>query len=265
MKLFKRILPALLLVATTAFAAYAITKDQVNQKIAELLLPINDQNTNAQLVFTDLKIDDVRTLDFGMDASLIKIGKENTLDFKLKNISYHYNNGINPLVTAEVMFKYDLLKGFGQGAINEMASNFEEMTTGFVDEFTKTYGEAAKLDVAMDELTKDQNGNVVSAKAHLNVVIDFNKLPAEVSPEDIEFKSIQIVLSADHSQVGGRVQSVLNPLHGSFSEDQVGLKEYIEKLLNEDKETYEFIGIAVAFIDKIATQLVEHKYEEENP
>lgn len=248
-----------MLVSSVAVAATSLfTPAEVNQKIVELLAPLNNQNTALSVAFTDLNVSETRALDFNVDAKLSKIGTQNKLFLNLKNASYHYNNGVNPTVSGELSAQFDLVKAFGQEALNSVSGELENITKNFISEYGKKYGEAATLDVGVDELQKDENGNVTAARMHMSVTLDYAKLPAELKVEDVEIQSLSVALGANRGGFAGQVVMVLNPLNKNFNADQPGLKEYIEKLLNGDKDTFDMIQSTAALVDSFAAWLVEY-------
>jgi hypothetical protein len=259
--ILKKVTPFLLVFSSLALAAGIITKDEVNAKVAALIAPFNNATTVSLIHFGDLNVDAVRALDFSITAIFAKKGPENELVLKLQNTSYHYGDGTAPTVTGDLSLQLDLVKVFGQKSLNDLSSELDSLVKQTVADYSKKYGAAVSLDIAVDELNKDAQGDFDSAKLHLNATIDFNQLPANLKAEDVEFKALNVLLSVSKKDLGAKVQVALNPLNKYFKTDEPGLKEYIEKLLNEDSETYKNIFETASFLDGFATDLVTKKAE----
>lgn len=263
--LFKKAVPFVLIFSSVAIAAGLITKEEVNKKVSALVAPYNNATTKLELSFTDLNVDAVRALDFGVNALVNKKGSNNELTLVLQNASYHYGNGSAPTVQGQLSFQLDLVKALGQENVNQYGGSLDELAKSLVAEYGQKYGAAAVLDIAMEDMQKDAAGNFVSAKLRANAVIDFNQLPANMKPEDVELKEVQASIAISKGGAAINLKLTLNPLYKGFSADQPGLKELIEKLLNEDKATYDSVGQLLKMLDGIATYLVEMKPEPVQP
>ena len=237
-------------------ATVLITKDEVNKKVATLIAPYNTATTQMSLAFTDLNIDDIRTLDFGVQAHVSKTGPKNTVDLKVSNVAYHYGNGVNPTVSGKLVLKTNLVKWIGQEAINGMAADFEDIAKNALASMTEDYGDAVKVKAVVDNLQRDANGNVLSARVRISAVLDLNKLPGDVAIESVDFKKADMVLAATQGGVSGSVKVVLNPWNRSFKSDQNGLREYVLALINDDQEAYQNIVQILGFADQMAESIV---------
>lgn len=260
--LMKKAVPFVFVLSSVAVAAGVITKEAVNAKVAALATAYNNDNTNIQVVFTDLNVDAVRALDFGVKGSVYKKGNQNTLDLKLEGLQYHYGNGENPVLTGKLTGQMDLVTAFGQSFLNSAGSDFEDLVKNSAATFGQSYGDALTVDAKLLDLTKDQAGNVVSAKVAVQGVVDFSKLPATLKVEDVEFKSFQLEMSINRSGVAGAFKTILNPQNKSFSSDQPGMKEAIEKLLNEDAQAYAQINEILKWLNDMADGLVNQKAQQ---
>lgn len=260
--LLKKTTAFLFVFSSLAVAAGLISKKEVNSKIAALIAPFNDQSSVMALQFRDLKVDSVRALDFALNAIVAKKGSENKLILKLQNASYHYGNGSTPTMKGDLSIQLDLAKAFGQNSLNELSDELEKVARSAAEDYSRKYGTAAKIDVGVEDLTKDTQGNFESVKAHINVTIDTNKLPENLKTEDVEFKTLNIRLAVNGQGARAKVLAVLNSRYKRFQEDQMGLKEYIEKLLSEDSVTYQEIYQGAKWINDITTDLVNKKANE---
>lgn len=246
----------------TGFAFSGISLHEVNNKVAALLKPINNDKTQVELQFTDLNIDSDKTLDFGGFLYLSKEGSKNKLVVNLNKVEYHYGDGTQPQFDVSGRVDLDLVKIMGQQNINEMAEGIGEMAIELSKEYTEKYGEAVKVDSAVDELLKDEKGDVRSIKMHFDAALDFSKLPPNIPKETVELKNLRLSVSATRKGFSLQARVILNPLHSSFGKDKAGLKEYIEKLLSEDQETYEGLQQIAEMLSSVAGQVVEIEFKE---
>jgi hypothetical protein len=257
MKSFSKKAAALVLVfSSAAVAATLIGKEEVNKKVAAITAPYNNDKTSIQFAFTDLNVSETRALDFGLSLQVHKVGANNDLLLKADNIAYHYGNGWDPTVTARLSMKLDLVKAFGQDTLNNYGADLEEMVKDMTAEYTQKYGAAATVRATVEELKKDAQGNVESAKIRMAASINFKKLPAGINAEDVEFKNFAVRLSVNKSGIAGALKLTMNPLNKAFDKNDPGLKELIEKLLDEDQETYQSIGQIVEMANSMADSIV---------
>ncbi|HEX7672737.1 MAG TPA: hypothetical protein VF412_01130 [Bdellovibrio sp.] len=260
--LMKKSVPFVFVLSSVAVAAGVITKEAVNAKVGALASAYNNDTTNIQIVFTDLNVDSIRALDFGVKGSVYKKGTQNTLNLKLEGLQYHYGNGENPVLTGKLTGQLDLVTAFGQSFLNSAGADFEDLVKNSAANFGQSYGDALTVQAKLLDLTKDEAGNVVSAKVAVQGVVDFSKLPATMKIEDVEFKSFQLEMSINRSGVAGALKTILNPQNKSFSEDQPGMKEAIEKLLNDDSQAYAQINGIMQWLNQVAEELVNQKAQQ---
>lgn len=247
------------LAAVTVVSMAAISVTEVNSKISALLAPFNTKASTASLTFTDLNIDAVKTLDFGLKGLYWRVGSENELAINVENASYHYGDGSNPRLDVRLTADFNIVKAFGQDTVNDMAEGLADMVEGMAQSYTEKYGEAITFDVAMKQIVKDQNGNVVSAKMSLTATLDFTKLPANLPSDEVEFKSFQLAVDVSQTNILLAGSVVMNPQYKAFHQDQDGLKEYIEALLY--KNTYDRLAELFSMVDDLAKEIVEKKAE----
>jgi hypothetical protein len=256
---FQKTAAFVLIFSSVAIAAGLITKDEVNKKVAAIAAPYNNETTSINVEFTDLNVDTVRALDFGLAAFVSKKGTANELILKLSNAAYHYGDGANPTVTGDLSLQLDMVKAFGQKTLNDAAVDFEEVLKNMAAEYTQKYGAAVTVDAKVEELIKDANGDVESAKIRLGASIDFAKLPASLTAADVEFKSFQAQLGIGRTGATGSLNVVMNPENKAFAADQPGLKEIIEKLLNDDQKAFDDINQMIQFLDGFADSIVNQE------
>lgn len=261
--LIKKAAVSLFVFSSLAIAASFISKEEVNQKVEQILAPFNNATSAMAVRYTELNIDSVRALDFGMNALIAKTGTENKLVLKLQNASYHYGNGTAPTMKANVSFQLNLVKAMGQTNLNNLGKDLDIEVKNIVKGYARKYGKAGALDVGVDELNNDAQGNFESAKLHLYAKVDLNNLPENLKIEDVEIKGFRLLATVNKAGFNAKITVVLNPQFKYFEQDEPGLKEYIEKLLNEDPSAYQKISDAIDFLDKTATRLVNEKSSEQ--
>jgi len=252
--------PVLFAFSSVAVAAAVISKEEVNKKVAAIVAPYNTADTTMSIRFTDLHIDAVRTLDFGLEASVTKKSDINTLDLKLQDIQYHYANG-KPTASGDLSLRLDLVKAFGQETLNEFGTQLDSLAQEMVKEYGKKYGQAAVVKASVEDVKKDAAGNLQSVRFRADVTMDFSKLPADLKPEEVEITAMQMDLTASAQGLGGRFQVALNPHYKGFDADQEGLKEFIEKLLADDKDTYDSLSQTAGLLNSVAEWLVNQQPE----
>ncbi|WP_347358856.1 hypothetical protein [Bdellovibrio sp.] len=260
--LIQKTLSFLLVGSSLAVAAGLITKEEVNKRVSAIVAPYNNQTTAMDIQFTDLLVDDVRALDFGVKATIKKKGPENELALTIENAKYQYGNGTAPMATADLTMQTDLRKAFGQETLDQFGEELDKVAQELAADYIKKYGEAAILDIGMEDVQKDEQGHLKSVSMRMNATIDMSKLPADMKAEDVEVRSVQAVLSISTGGARGQIQVVINPAYKGFDPEQTGMKELIEKLLSDDQETYDGLAKLVESLDGFANWFVNQKAEE---
>jgi hypothetical protein len=249
--------------ATLAIGSLALattfTVQDVNLKVLELVKPFNDASTKMNFAFTTLNVDAVRTLDFGFTGLVSKIGTQNEATLEFKNAQYAYGDGSKPTVDLDVALTLDLVKALGQDVINKYAGEIDGALVEMSKDFVKDYGSAITVSAKTEETRLDAQGNVEFMKLHLNAVMDFTQLPASKPLRDVEFQNLDIVISAGKTGMSITAEIVANPLFKGFDPSQDGMKEYVEKLLVDDQQTYNDLGRYLAIFDSAAAWLVDLK------
>lgn len=255
--IIKKSVPFIFVLSSVAVAAGLISKEAVNQKVATLVAPLVDANTKFELKFTDLNVDTVRALDFGVGGFISKKGSANEMTLSVDKMAYHYGDGTNPTLDVKVNLATDMIKAFGPSLVNELGAELDSTVKDFAKSVAdKKYGDALSVDAKLVELIKDEKGNVLSVKVHVEGAVDFSKLPASIKEEDVEAKAMSADISANLQGLKVSVKLVMNPKNKGFSQGEPGLKEFIERLLNDDKETYSSIQSMAAIINQIANAIV---------
>lgn len=246
-------------VGTAVAATAKFTVQDVNVKIQQLLAPFNNPATKMALAFTKLNIDDQKTLDFGFTGMVSKIGSVNEAKLEFRNAEYAYGDGTKPTVNLDVAMDLDLVKAFGRNMVNELAADLDNMAVDFAKDFAKDYGSAATISAQMVEKLVDANGNVEKIKIHMNAVIDITQIPPTMAREDVEAQELDIVVTATTKGLELQGKFVANPAYRGFKEGENGLKEYVEKLLADDQQTYDELSRILAFVDSASEWLANTK------
>lgn len=250
LKLSRSVMAGAALFTTAAFAA-VVTVADVNVKVANLLAPANDANTQIEAMFTKLSVDSVRATGFGFELRAEEIGTR-TVKFD-GNIDYDYQTlatGDEPRFSGSLALETDFIGAFGQDFVNQMGSSVEQVVMDFVNSFTAEYGAAAQARVTVENMQRDAQGNVVAARVRFDGVVDLAQLPASTALSDVQIKEISAVIEVNfQGQQSARleVSGVFNPAFRSFQKDETGLKELIELLLNDDPSVYQSIGQFVGY------------------
>ncbi len=252
---------SLAITTVSVLSLAAISIPQVNEKVTNLLKPFNNSTTSSKIEFKHLNINTERALDFQAILGYKKSGEQNTFALNMENIEYHYGDGQNPKLNFAGSIELDLIRALGQPFINEMAAHIADISVDLSKQFMAKYGNAVKIDAAVDELKKDEQNNVESVKMHFTAQIDSSQLPNDLKPEDVEFKTLSFAISATRKNMGINGHIIMNPLYKSFRRDQVGLKEFIEGLLNEDAQVYSGLQEFISMIDDVANEIVNRKPE----
>jgi hypothetical protein len=235
----KRLLffPALFL-STMAFASSLNPVQELNEEIQKILLPFQNEKTEARLTFAAIETDAVRALSAKLSGIYKKIGNNNQLEIALNDLSYNYGNGTAPTTNVNLNLNTDLTKILSQDDINDFIPGLEQTIIDAAKGFTEEYGEAISLTVAITDKTQDENGNYTAIAGSILFNIDLAKLPEGKLAQDVPVLSGNAAISV---QVKNGIQItatvISNPQYTGFQENNQGLKEILEKLLAKDAET----------------------------
>lgn len=249
-----------LVAATVAIAAPTDAVKQLNDEIVRILAPFQNPVTKASMNFKTIKTDSVRALEVKLGALYRKIGEQNKLEVKIDDISYAYGNGKAPATKFRGSLGIDLTKLISQKDLNEIIPGIEQMIQDMAKDFISEYGDAATVVAKVTEKRTDAEGNYTSIKAYINARIDLSKLPAEVKLEDVLFTNAMLNVSLDVKKGAGLSASIIsNPEYKGFREDQRGLKEMLDKLLERDPAQIKEIEDLFKSLDDMAGSVVNKK------
>lgn len=246
MNLKKLFLPAILSVA--AISAIAMDIGSVNEKIANLLNPYNTESSKAEVKFQALEANDMRVTQLSATG---RVWMKNQFEASLTmpEFSYAYpTEDSTPELKIKLDLKAQFIAIFGADYLDKLAAEAEELVKSTVEDFVSEYGPAATVDAQVTDLKKDADGHVSSLKLHVDLKIDFSKLPESKPVEKVEVQDLRIDLAVDQSSatLEGKVHP--NKKYFLFQRDQKGLKEIVDGLLNDNKETYDDVMSYVEFV-----------------
>lgn len=255
----KKTLLALGLGVTLATAAFASQSSlqALNSEIERFLLPYQNESTVAKLVFENVLTDENNTLSFALNGLYRKTGSVNFLEVAVQNLSYEYNNGVDPTVNFKGAVGLDLTKVIPQDSINQLVPAIEQLAGEMVKDFTREYGDAVTASVEITDKTQDAAGNYVSIKARIAASIDFAKLPAEKAVDSILLKSGEATISLNVKE-GVKLEGfvVNNVLYKGFQKDGKGMKQTLDALLARDPKELAEIESIFKGIERAATSIV---------
>jgi len=93
----------------------------------------------------------------------------------------------------------------------------------------------------------------------LDGALDLNKLPAGKPANDELIKAVHLELTMSRDGAKFSLHLVSNPGYKGFAKDERGLKEWLELLLKQDKNTLAELVQYFQMIDSLAGQLVDGK------
>jgi|GEM_PF-4554210 len=244
--------------AGAAFAADDNTLEQLNAEVVNILAPYQNQATSAKLTFGAVETDSERAVKVSLNGLFNKIGPLNHFNLKLDNLSYNYGDGTKPTTVFKGSVDLDFTKLIPQDQINKMIPLAAEMVEQFAKSYSaEDYEDAASVHGVVTSTTVDGRGNYTGLSAFLSAKIDLAKLP-ERTPKDSVIAT-EVVVSLDiNLKTGVKVDGyiVSNPAYYGFKQDEVGLKELLDKLLARDEDAMASIQSYAEEINRDAEYVV---------
>lgn len=231
---------------------------KLNEQIVTILAPYQNQATVAQFKFNAIETNSERAVQVALDTFYKKVGSVNQFQFKIDNLSYSYNDGQSPTTIIKGSVDADFTRFLKQDEMNQIITNAAEMIEGMAKEYGKEYGDAASVKGVVTSTAKDSQGNYTGLTALISAKIDLSKLPEEVDVTDVIATDAVVSVAIDLKK-GAKIDAyiVSNPKYRGFDEDQLGLKEVLDKLLASDEESLEMIDSYISRLDQLATYIVE--------
>ena len=247
----------LFFVASLATAAISTPVIELNNEIAKILAPFQNEKTVANVVFQDIQTNDVRALSVVLGSQYKKIGSVNQFDLVISNLSYQYGDGTQPTTNFDGALAVDLTKFVSQDDLNGIIPGVEEILIDTAKNFTQEFGDAVQVTVNISEKNQDEAGNYVGIKGTIQFTVDLTKLPEGKLAQDVPVlsgnASIQLKVKEGVS-ISGTIVS--NPAYYRFQNDNEGLKEILDKLLAKDAATLEQVKSLFEQIEEFAKQIV---------
>ncbi|KGP63062.1 hypothetical protein EP47_09015 [Legionella norrlandica] len=240
-----------------AFASNNVL-DQLNSEVINILAPFQNETTSAQLTFNAIETNAERIVKVAVNGFYKKIGSQNIFEVKLDNLSYDYGNGLSPTTIIKSSVGIDFTKLLPQEQLNMMIPMASEMLEQIAKEQYEDYGDAISMRSVITSTTKDSEGNYTALTALVSAKVDLSKLPEDMASENVMATDVVFSLTIN-LKTGVAVDAffISNPDYIGFKENEIGLKEVLDKLLARDEEAMDEILGLIQTIDEIATQLVE--------
>lgn len=260
MKFKKSFLLLPLVLASVAAVASIDPVAELNEAITQVLKPLQNERTNATVQFGAMEIlpQGVKKLVF--DSALKKIGINSG---RLANIrlSGNYANafdGTDPQTNVKLSANFDLLSLIPQKDINELGNSIEELVKGLL-ESQGEYGDAITMVANVTEKVVDGDGNLQKIALLIDIKLDLSKLPADKPIDGEMLKELHIEGDISLNGISLALGFASNPAYKGFAEGQMGLKEWLEKLLARDSDTMKQVYEYAQTLSELSEYLVKEK------
>ncbi|KTD55716.1 hypothetical protein Lsan_3268 [Legionella santicrucis] len=243
--------------ASSVFASDSAL-DLLNSEITNILVPFQNQSTTAKLKFDAVEIDDERATNVILNGLYSKIGSTNVFNVTIDNLSYNYGDGKSPTTALKGSIGLDLTKFLTREESNRIIPSAIEFLQDLTKDYTEEYGDAVSVNGVVTSTTKDTDGNYTGLTALISAKIDLDKISDEQTRELVMVTDVVVSLTLN-LKTGIAIDSyvISNPEYSGFKEDQIGLKEILERLLNRDEEVLEIINGLFMYFDYVASDIVE--------
>ena len=169
---------------TGAFAGDSVV-DLLNSEITTLLAPFQNDTTTAQLNFDAVETNSDHAIKVALDGLYRKTGLENIFGLKIDNLSYDYGDGTSPTTVIKGAVDIDFTKILSSKETNEMIPRAMEVLDETVKDYVEMYGDAISIKGVVTSTAKDTEGNYTGFTALVSAKVDLNKLPEEMSSDQI--------------------------------------------------------------------------------
>lgn len=257
----KATLAGLVLAGSVAVAALT-DAEKFNQVAREILAPLNNELTDVSVTANSLVFDADKLVEINLDEVFVKKGRYNQFS-ALGNFAYTTEND-QMLFSADVLVGLDLPVAFGQPTLNEYAPLLADYAKDLVTSATEQYGDAIAIEARVFDEVYDNKNDIESLKFEASVDIDLSKL----SPELLErtfLKSGSALLDITRTGVDVELSIELNPDYYYFKSENKYIRDYFAKIVQKDAEVMEQFYSTFNWLDGMITNIVDNKYEEENP
>ena len=240
-----------------AYAAGSLT--ELNNRVAQLIAPMQSVTTKINLEFKDIAVDAVRAKSLEAAFSIWKQGPSTDATLALDQVSYQYGDGTAPKTTIKGFIKTDFLKLVSQKDINSLGKSADGFVKDFASEMGSQYGDALTVKANVFDKQLDSSGNFQAFKISVSGTFDFSKLPPSKDKKDIFFQSASAQFSFNLKSADFKIALVSNPTYRGFASDEAGLKDYLNMLLAGDSEMTNQVNTGLAFLNQYAEAFVNMK------
>ncbi len=243
-----------------ALTAGAVSADgeleQLNTRVAEILLPYQNEATHAQLNFNSFEDGDL-AVGFALNGLYSKTGSQNNFELKIDNFGYNQPSAHGePMTIIKGSLGLDFTKlGTDTSQLVMMGIS---LTQQILQNYTEdVYGDAGSVSSAMTSSSKDANGDYTSATALFSAKIDLSRL-SEEEKQSVKFSELVMSLSLDLKK-GIAIDAYLinNPEYSEFAEIEQKLKEFFASLLSGDDQTVGEVNEYLQDLELLAKELVD--------
>ncbi len=248
---------ATLAISLTAYASVELT-NRLNAAFTRVLLPFNNEITQARLEFRNVDQSATNVLSAELAGFFQKVGPNDTANLIIDTVRYDAApaKGEAPTTIARASLNLNFANLIGQETINDMVPDLPEIVASIISEQAGAYKEALLVDARLGETEKDEDGNYTSVKGSLSLGVDFTKLPEGVKSEDVPATAATLNFEFQPTKGISLVfTGKSNPEYKAFRADQQGLKEYLELFLARDEKTLELVNTAFSRLDEFANRV----------
>lgn len=245
------------IVATNSYA-FSPLADQLNEASAALLSYIINDNTTAQMQFSEVDMDADHVLNLAFSSNYRKVGRYNTLVLKIDNYRYNYNNGLSPTSSLKGSLGFDATKMIPKDELDEVMSTGIHLIESISDQISERYRDMIVLRGVVTSTPKDAQGHFLGLSALFSLKVDIERLP---EPEGMPILEGTATISLDVKKgltFEGFV--VHNPHCLSYEKIYPGLKEIIEGVIAGGEKTPPLVFVTMMDSDNYANSLVNERW-----
>ena len=203
-------------------------------------------------ILAPLDTSDEHVLNLALSSFYNRVGSQNTLDLQINNLDYNYNDGVAPKANLKGSFGIDFTVFVSPSNINYFAKNFIVVVESIMRDYEHEFRDAFSFSASVTSTTKDASNNYTGLTSLISAKIDVTKLPEWVSSEDVIVTDAVLSLNLN-AKTGISFDGfvVLNPAYKAYQEGEDGLKEFFEKLLENDQQIIATINDFLEDFDEV--------------
>lgn len=256
--MFKKVL-SLGLGLTLSASVFAVdgSIDKLNNQATTVLADYQNATTATELKFNEFELGTEHAQKIAISGFFNKIGSHNEFHLTLDNLSYDYGDGLAPTLKIKGSLGFDLSKNFSQELLNYWAPSTDKILENYARTFI---GETGVIKSVITSMSKDSAENVTQVTTLLRARIDLDNLPDHTTSKEVISTEVVLSLSVDVKKgLELNAYVAINPEFRLFENDQRGLKEYLELLLENDDLAIFQINYIAKEINDFALLIVEPK------